>query len=148
MHNQEQQIQLDIMRQTLDDETVSYTVNSEITTPSVTIKRKVPQSGKASKYDWKDEMVEMLINLWRTQDVSYVTNANYHIKEKRRSAIEKICTKMEESFVNPVLTYEDILKKINTLRSYYVAERNNMENSKASGAATDSVYKSKWHYFK
>ena len=58
MHNQEQRIRLVIMRQTPDDETEpSTTVNSEITTPSVTVKIKAPQSGKASEYDWKDEIV-------------------------------------------------------------------------------------------
>ena len=38
-------------------------------------------------------------------------------------------------------------RKTNALRTYYVAEKNKMEQTKVSGAGTSDLYKSKWQYF-
>ena len=56
--------------------------------------------------------------------------ADYHIKEKRRVAVERLRTKMLADGIDPAPTCEDVVKKINNLRTYYNAERNKEEASK------------------
>ena len=47
----------------------------------------------------------------------------------------------------PLPTKEQIVEKMNGLRTYFNVQRNKMESSKESGTSTDAVYKSKWQFY-
>lgn len=100
------------------------------------------------KFEWKDEIVDTLILIWETKPVLYnVSDPQYHIKEVRRNAIMSIIQEMEDRNIYPLPSYEDVFKKLNALRTYFVAEKNKIEHSKVSGAGTSSIYKSKWQFY-
>ena len=102
---------------------------------------------REKKFDWRD-VVEQLIMFWQNQPLLYnVNHPQYHLKEKRRNCINKIISELDDALVYPLPSYDDVLKKINALRTYYVAEKNKIEQSKASGAGINDVYKSKWYFF-
>ena len=80
-------------------------------------------------------MVEKLITLRQEQAILYNMNhPQYTDKTKRKVAVEKIQEGFEESGLINSLSADIILGKINSLRSYYVIQRNKQEQSKLSGA--------------
>eukprot|EP00794_Sanderia_malayensis_P010215 gene10215-11264_t len=114
---------------------------------------KKPAAEKASKkkktaFNWSDDLVEEMINQWQLHPVLYdISNPNYHLKDKRRNAIQKVLDVLEEQDRFTLPTYEDANKKMNSLRSYFVAEKNKTHQSRVSGAGADDVYRSKWQFF-
>ena len=67
--------------------------------------------------------METLIILWENQPVLYnVSNLQYHVKEARRNAIMKII----EGGIFPSPSFDDVFRKINALRTYFVAEKNKL----------------------
>lgn len=100
------------------------------------------------KFDWKDDVVEELINMWQNQPLLFnVNHPCYHVKEKRRNCINNIISCMDDMNIAPLPSYDEVYRKLNALRSYYVAEKNKTEQSKVSGAGTSNVYKSKWQFY-
>ena len=107
-------------------------------------KRKTRQQA----FDWQDSQVEFLITAWSQEHVLYdSSHAEYHVKEKRRLAVERILAEFITHGDPPFPCYDDVLKKINNLRCYFVAEKNKIEHSKSSGKGTADVYKTKWQYY-
>ncbi len=103
---------------------------------------------KEIKYDWKDEVVEKLVALWEDEQLLYdVKHPMYHIKEKRRNCITNIISALSEMEVEPLPSYDEVQRKLNALRSYYVAEKNKTEQSKVSGAGAGDIYRSKWQFY-
>eukprot|EP00794_Sanderia_malayensis_P017913 gene17913-19690_t len=93
-----------------------------------------------------DDVVEKVIDEWESQPLLFnVNHPQYHVKE--RNCILKIISNLEDSDVTPLPSYEEVQRKINALRSYFVAEKNKTEQSKVSGSGASDVYKSKWLYF-
>ncbi len=43
--------------------------------------------------------------------------------------------------------YDEVQKKLNALRTYYVAEKNKTKKTKVSGAETADLYRSEWQFF-
>ena len=92
--------------------------------------------------------METLIILWENQPVLYnVSNPQYRVKETRRNAIMKIIDEIKERDFFPSPSFDDVLRKINALRTYFVAEKNKMEQSKTNGAGSSDIYKSRWQFY-
>ena len=71
--------------------------------------------------------METLIILWENQQVLYnVSNLQYHVKEARRNAIMKIIAEIKEGGIFPSPSFDDVFRKINALRTYFVAEKNKL----------------------
>ena len=83
------------------------------------------------KFEWKDETMETLIILWGNQRILYnVSNPQYRVKEARRNAIMKTINEIKERDIFPSPSFNDVLRKINALCTYFVAEKNKMEQPK------------------
>ena len=76
-----------------------------------------------------------------------VKNEYYYDKGKRGLALERIQEKMSFSEFSPLPTKENILKKMNGLRTYYNAQRSKVAITMESGTSTDSVHKVKWQFY-
>ncbi|KAL4702735.1 hypothetical protein ACJJTC_001480 [Scirpophaga incertulas] len=77
--------------------------------------------------------------IWRVKDKAY------HDRNKRAAAYEKLLTKLRELETNA--TKEDVVKKINALRSNVRREKRKIDESTKSGASADEIYKpSLWYY--
>eukprot|EP00794_Sanderia_malayensis_P003862 gene3862-4399_t len=95
--------------------------------PVVSAKKKKAPKETASKkkkatlkFEWPDHLVEALINEWQQQDIRYdVSHPQYHMKDKRRIAIQRIITVFEIQEVSPL----------------------------PSGAGANEVYKSRWQFY-
>jgi len=97
---------------------------------------------------WRENMVEVLISFWESEELLYnINHPDYHNKEKRKDAVERISVKLGEYGFNPAPPGNAITEKINSLRIYYVAQRNKLEHSKMSGASDVEQFKIKWRYF-
>eukprot|EP00794_Sanderia_malayensis_P013456 gene13456-14837_t len=94
---------------------------------------------KVAKFDWSDDLMEDLITEWQQHTVLFdVSHPEYNLKDKRR---------IEERGVDPVPSWEETNRKMNSLRGYFVAEKNKVHQSKASGAGTNDVYKVWWQFY-
>lgn len=103
---------------------------------------------KVKKFEWKDDIVELAIDLWQNQPLLFdASHPNYHVKEKRRNCINAIIASLDRQGVTPLPNYEEVQRKLNALRTYYVAEKNKIEQTKVSGAGTAEIYKSRWQFF-
>lgn len=108
----------------------------------------MPSKKKRAAFNWSDDIVEAMINQWQLHPVLYdISNPQYHLKDKRRNAIQKVIDVLKVQDKFPLPTYEDVNKKMNSLRSYFVAEKNKTHQSKVSGTGADDVYRSKWQFF-
>lgn len=111
-------------------------------------KKKQNTNEKVSKFEWPDNLVESLINAWQDQPVLYdVSHPEYHLKDKRRNAIQRIVSALEDLEVNPMPSHDEVTKKISSLRGYFVSEKNKVNQAKVSGAGANEAYKSKWQFF-
>ena len=130
-----------------DQQNHERSVSPPVYSPTI-IQQKKMRKKNDLKYDWKDPTVEKLIVAWENETLLYnVNHQDYHKKERRRSAITRIIEELRCYNIDPLPSFDDVMKKINALRTYYVAERNKAENSKASGAGTNDVYHSKWQFY-
>ena len=103
---------------------------------------------KQKAFEWHDSQVETLIEAWSHEPVLYnSSHEEYHIKDKRRLAIEHLLTRIQTDFESPFPSGEEIVRKLANIRCYFVAEKNKTEQSKTSGSGTDNIYKTKWQFF-
>ena len=54
--------------------------------------------------------------------------------------------KLKKRVIFPSQSFDDVFRKINALRTYFVAEKNKMEQSKTSGAGSSGIYKNRWQF--
>ena len=100
---------------------------------------------KGDKY-WLDDEIEVLIRFWSGKELLYnCRHMHYHDRDRRAKAINDIRELLEEEGINA--TNKQIHEKMTNLRNYFSAERRKIEASKKSGAATDTVYASRWKFF-
>ena len=59
----------------------------------------------------------------------------------------KIIDEIKERDIFPSPSFDGVLRKINALRTYFVAEKNKMEQSKTNGAGSSDIYKSRWQFY-
>ena len=76
-----------------------------------------------------------------------VKNEYYYDKGKRGLALDRIQENMSFSEFSPLPTKENILEKMNGLRTYYNAQRRKVAITMGSGTSTDSVHKVKWQFY-
>ena len=101
-----------------------------------------------AKFEWPGNLVEAVISAWQDEPVLYdVSHPEYHLKDKRRIAVQRVSNKIEEEGFSPLPSLEEITRKLTSLRGYFVTERNKTNQSKVSGAGLNQVYKSKCQYF-
>ena len=103
---------------------------AEVNAKQASKKRK--KQAEVPKYSWTTDAAEALIDEWKLYPILFdCTHAEYHVKEKRRIAVDKIRQKMVSDYeIDPAPSSEDIVKKMNNLRTYFNAERNKQEASK------------------
>ncbi|XP_066153390.1 uncharacterized protein [Euwallacea fornicatus] len=91
-------------------------------------------------------VVEEFIELYKAEPCLWlVKSKDYHNRNKRAVAYEKLKEKLRE--IEPNATKEDVLKKINSLRSNVRKEKKKYKESLKSGASADDVYKpALWYY--
>ena len=113
-------------------------------------KRKKPAKTKDRKENflWKDDNVYYLCNKWQEEPVLYdIKNKYYYDKTKRGLAVDRIWDGMSAMEFNPLSSKENIVEKMNGLRTYYNSQRQKVESSQESGTDTESVYKVKWQFY-
>ena len=89
----------------------------------------IPKKNKKEKdiFNWRDDVVYYLINKWQEEPVLYnVKNPEYHDKSKRNLALEWIWDGISIMEFQPLPTKEQILEKMNGLRTYFNVQRNKM----------------------
>ena len=59
----------------------------------------------------------------------------------------KITDEIKGRGISPSPSFDDAFRKINALRTYFVAEKNKIEQSKVSGAGSSGIYKSRWQFY-
>lgn len=91
---------------------------------------------------WNKDLTELLITKYQEYENLYnVQHPSYVDRVKRSNALFEICTELKK--VNKNITVEEIKKKIHTLRSQYVRELREYNNSKRSGVGADDVVEPK-----
>ena len=89
----------------------------------------------------KDVTVETLIILSEKQPVQYnVSNLQYHVKQISWNAIMRIPDEIKDRGIFPSPSFDDVSRKMNALRTYFVAEKNKVNLSKTSGTGSSGIY--------
>ena len=111
--------------------------------------KKAKKKVEAPKYAWTVEAIEAFIKEWETRPLLFDCNhAQYHMKDKRKVALDQICQKLGSVHdISPLPTSDDLLKKMNGLRTYYNAERNKEKASRSTRKGADEIYDSVWQYY-
>ncbi|CAG9782437.1 unnamed protein product [Diatraea saccharalis] len=94
----------------------------------------------------RNAILEEFIEIYKSEPCLWrVKCKEYHDRDKRSAAYHRWMSKLKE--LEPTATKEDVIKKINTLRSNVRRERKKYEVSVKSGASTDDIYKPTLWYF-
>jgi hypothetical protein len=94
----------------------------------------------------RNASLEEFIEIYKTEPcLWHVKCKEYHDREKRSAAYDKLLSKLKE--LEPNATKDDVIKKINTLRSNVRRERKKYDESVKSGASSDDIYKPTLWYF-
>ena len=98
------------------------------------------------KFNWSDEHVDLLIELWNDREILYdVVHPDYHKKDKKEKIIEEIKTILSDKAI--YVEVNGITAKFTSLKSYFCQERGKIAASKTSGSGTNDVYISRWKFF-
>ena len=106
------------------------------------------RKAESNIFVWKEDLVYYLTNQWQQEEILYnVNHVQYYDKGKGMKAVEKIRENMSAREFNPLPSPEQIIEKMNGLRTYFNTQRNKLASSKSSGAGTNSVYKNWWQFY-
>ena len=85
------------------------------------------------KYSWTSDVVDAIIKEWESRPLLFdCTHEQYHLKDKRKLAIEQIRIRLSTTYeVEPVPTIDDIIKKMNSLRTHFSLSETRNSNRKA-----------------
>ena len=121
-----------LLQRTESDEEENLLDNPGASVAEVKAKQAVKKRKTVPKYSWTTDATEALIDEWKLYPILFdCTHAEYHVKEKRRIAVDKIRQKMvSDHEIDPAPSSDEIVKKMNNLRTYFNAERNKQEASK------------------
>ncbi|XP_068085354.1 uncharacterized protein [Anabrus simplex] len=96
--------------------------------------------------EWSKVAIDVLIEAYSRESCLYNNKSpSYHNKHARHVAMENVREALKE--IRPSTTNGDIINKMKSLRTTFVAELNKVNNSKKSGAGMDEVYKPSIWYF-
>ena len=99
---------------------------------------------KKKKQVWTTEHIANLIELWKEEPSLYIDTQKFKNKDNRTEAIERLRIKMiEVSDLN--VTVEEIEKKLQSLKSYYIVTSKKVELSKQN--PDDVAYQPSWAHF-
>ena len=88
----------------------------------------------------KGVTVETLIILSEKQPVQYnVSNLQYHVKQVSWNAIMRITDEINDRGIFPSPSFDDVSRKMNASRTYFVAEKNKVDQSKTSGTGSSGI---------
>ena len=59
----------------------------------------------------------------------------------------RIIDEIKERGIFPSPRFDDVFRKVYALRTYFVTEKNKMEQSKTSGAGSSGICKSRWQFY-
>ncbi|CAH1998132.1 unnamed protein product [Acanthoscelides obtectus] len=98
------------------------------------------------KFVWSITATKLLISEYEAFELLYDSkNINYKNRNKRLDAYRSIAETVNT--VSEGCTVEDVKKKLNGLRSQYLAEKMKVLRSKKSGARSDDLYKPTVYWF-
>ena len=96
--------------------------------------------------DKEREIIMDFIDIYKTHTALWkVKSKEYSNRELRNKGLEELREKLKELI--PHCTKDDVMKKINSLRSSFRRELRKHESSKKSGNATDDIYTPTLWYF-
>ncbi|KOB68023.1 Uncharacterized protein OBRU01_18870 [Operophtera brumata] len=94
----------------------------------------------------RNAKLEEFIEIYKSEPCLWrVKCKEYHDRDKRSAAYGKLIAKLKE--LEPDATKEDVIKKINTLRSNVRREKKKYDESVKSGASSEDIYKPTLWYF-
>ena len=97
---------------------------------------------------WHDDLTYYFINKWQTEPCLYhVNHEDYHVKDKRTLALERIIESMSYREFFPLLTVQNLTDKMNSLRTYFNTQKNKHQASKSSGSGTNKIFKIRWQFY-
>ena len=135
-------------------QTSATTEISSIPAQTRTISAIPSKSTKGSKekdpeFVWHDDLTYYFINKWQTEPCLYhVSHEDYHVKDKRTLPLERIIESMSyrEFFTLP--TVHNLTDKMNSLRTYFNAQKNKHQASKSLGSGTNKIFKIlRWQFY-
>ena len=95
--------------------------------------------------EWCKAAIDTLIESYRNEECLYNSRSPlYHNKHARQRALQNVCKALKD--IRPCKT-ADIVTKMKSLRTTFVAELNKLNNYKASGDGLDDVYTPSLWYF-
>ena len=93
--------------------------------------KKAKRAKETAKHSWCTDAVEAMIKEWENRPLLFdCSHPQYHIKDKRRVAIDAIRRKLPDYDIDPVPTVDEIIKKMNSLRTQICMERNSFVGEK------------------
>lgn len=93
-----------------------------------------------------EEILKEFIELYRARPCLWkIKSKDYSNKILKEDAYGALIEKLKE--INEEAQKDDVIKKINSLRSCFRKEFKRMMDSKKSGASSDDIYKPKLWYF-
>ncbi|KAF5277135.1 hypothetical protein FQA39_LY06373 [Lamprigera yunnana] len=101
----------------------------------------------SNKKKWGNDLTKLLVSLYELQPVLYKINSPiYHNKVLRSKALESIKAELETVF-KTTFTTDEILKKINNLRTQFLdAHRNHLKIGPSGAGAEDANTPTWWLY--
>lgn len=95
--------------------------------------------------EWSKEAVEILIEAYRNEACLYDTKSPlYHNKHARKQALDKIVDSLKQVRSS---NHNEIMAKMKSLRTTFVAELHKIKASTKSGMASGDVYQPTVWYF-
>ena len=95
--------------------------------------------------EWCRRSIDILIEAYSKEECLYDNKSRfYHNKRARQRALENVCEALKD--IRPCES-SDIVNKMKSLRTTFVAELNKIINSKARGVGMDDVYTPSLWYF-
>ena len=95
--------------------------------------------------EWCKAAIDTLLEAYSEEECLYNNKSPlYHNKRARLRALENVCKALK--YIRPCKT-ADIVNKMKSLRTTFVAELHKVNNSKASSVGLDDVYQPSIWYF-
>lgn len=96
---------------------------------------------------WDKDLIQKLISKYEEYEHLYnVRHPMYLDRVKRSNSLLEITNELKK--INKNITVDEIKKKMHTLRSQYLRELREINNSKRSGVGLEEVYEPKLWCFK
>lgn len=122
-------------------------LDESITNPTPAKKGRGRPKKHMESIEWSDAATETLIELWQTKEELFCRNHPYfYAKDYKDKAIEAIRSQMEARGYHT--TTNQILGKIQSLRTYFCSQRAKFQQMKKVGHLTEDDSECRWRFYK